>query len=143
MWWFLAKSYRGPNGWATRDACFDSSAAPPPCFLGCAGRSAPAVDVRSYAYCIVCPQGAFADTVRMLYAKRFGTGEPEIEVFGKPTLSTFEYARGLLERRREELGGTRGGAGLERIYMVGGEVMFLAGGGSDKRLLIEPQGEHG
>lgn len=60
----------------------------------------------------------------MLYAKRFGAGEPEIEVFGKPTLSTFEYARGLLERRREELGETRGGRGLERIYMVGGGVIL-------------------
>ncbi|CAB1105712.1 unnamed protein product [Ectocarpus sp. CCAP 1310/34] len=62
--------------------------------------------------------GAFADTVRMLYAKRFATSEPTIEVFGKPTISTFDYARRLLEERdgvirpQEE-------HKIERIYMVG------------------------
>eukprot|EP00904_Undaria_pinnatifida_P009049 jgi/Undpi1/5274/HiC_scaffold_2.g00555.m1 len=66
--------------------------------------------------------GAFADTVRMLYSKRYGVGEPEIEVFGKPTLSTFDYARGLLERSKaagSPGGGVTGGRKLERIYMVG------------------------
>ena len=51
-------------------------------------------------------------------------GEPEIEVFGKPTLSTFDYARGLLERSKaagSPGGGVTGGRKLERIYMVGGE----------------------
>lgn len=67
-------------------------------------------------------QGAFADTVRMLYAKRYSTSEPEIEVFGKPTASTFDYAKELLERRSGEV--RRWGSGekpLERVYMIGGE----------------------
>lgn len=63
-------------------------------------------------------QGAFADTVRMLYAKRFGTSEPEVTVFGKPTGATFGYAREVLEKRRESMGLR---AELERIYMIGGE----------------------
>ena len=64
----------------------------------------------------------------MLYSKRYGTGEPEIEVFGKPTRSTFDYARQLLEDRRAVIGppslagvSVAGGDKLERIYMVGGK----------------------
>lgn len=67
------------------------------------------------------PQGAFADTVRMLFAKRFGTTEPEIEVFGKPTKSTFDYARLLLETRAMEIGGEINDSEIETVYMVGGE----------------------
>lgn len=63
-------------------------------------------------------QGAFVDTVRMLYAKRFGTSEPEVTVFGKPTGATFGYARDVLEKRRETMGLWKE---LERIYMIGGE----------------------
>lgn len=58
----------------------------------------------------------------MLYAKRYSTSEPEIEVFGKPTASTFDYAKELLERRSGEV--RRWGSGdkpLERVYMIGGE----------------------
>ncbi|CAM9191195.1 unnamed protein product, partial [Hapterophycus canaliculatus] len=66
--------------------------------------------------------GAFADTVRMLYAKRFGKGEPAIEVFGKPTKSTFDYARGLLEKRSATIGFSAGESPspqIDRVYMVG------------------------
>ncbi|CAM9116595.1 unnamed protein product [Pylaiella littoralis] len=66
--------------------------------------------------------GAFADTVRMLFAKRFGTSEPEIEVFGKPTKSTFDYARRLLDERSADIGlppGKPASSTIERIYMVG------------------------
>lgn len=68
-------------------------------------------------------QGAFADTVRMLFAKRFGTAEPEINVFGKPTKPTFDYARRLLEERVAAIlppGGDTASSKLETIYMVGG-----------------------
>lgn len=60
----------------------------------------------------------------MLYAKRFGEGEPTVGVFGKPTAATFDYARGMLERRKEAMGLSENGAPLERIYMVGGEDML-------------------
>lgn len=63
----------------------------------------------------------------MLYSKRFDTGEPEIEVFGKPTASTFDYARSLLERRSEEIGLAGEVGKLKRIYMVGGETMGFDG----------------
>lgn len=71
----------------------------------------------------------------MLYSKRYGTGEPEIEVFGKPTRSTFDYARQLLEHRSVAIGPPPGeevvtGSGkLERIYMVGGERVLQPGYG--------------
>ena len=55
----------------------------------------------------------------MLYAKRYGTSEPEIEVFGKPSAWTFTYARDLLEIRGQAVGS--GERGMKRIYMVGGE----------------------
>lgn len=72
-------------------------------------------------------QGAFADTVRMLFAKRFGTAEPAIEVFGKPTRSTFDYARRLLEERAAQIGGAKTPASkIDAVYMVGGEeCLFL------------------
>ena len=57
----------------------------------------------------------------MLFAKRYGTAEPEIEVFGKPTRSTFDYARGLLEQRVVEIGGEAPTSKIETVYMVGGE----------------------
>lgn len=63
----------------------------------------------------------------MLYAKRFATGEPTIEVFGKPTISTFDYARRLLEERygvirlQQQHKAT---SKIERIYMVGGMLQF-------------------
>ena len=61
----------------------------------------------------------------MLYSKRYGTSEPEIEVFGKPTRSTFDYARQPLEGRSAVIGppggSVTGGEKLERIYMVGGK----------------------
>ncbi|CAN0005956.1 unnamed protein product [Ectocarpus fasciculatus] len=66
--------------------------------------------------------GAFADTVRMLYAKRFATGEPTIEVFGKPTISTFDYAKRLLEERHGVIRlqqQHKATSKIERIYMVG------------------------
>eukprot|EP00903_Cladosiphon_okamuranus_P011989 g11258.t1 len=63
--------------------------------------------------------GAFADTVRMLFAKRFGATEPDIEVFGKPTKSTFDYARRLLEERAAEIGAETPASKIEAIYMVG------------------------
>lgn len=65
--------------------------------------------------------GAFADTVSMLYAKRFGAGEPVIGEFGKPTAATFDFARNTLEGRAEAMGLAikNGGRPLDRIYMVG------------------------
>ncbi|CAM9613505.1 unnamed protein product, partial [Sphacelaria rigidula] len=55
----------------------------------------------------------------MLYAKRFGDGEPTIGVFGKPTPATFDYARDMLDRRKEAMGLSENDGPLERIYMVG------------------------
>lgn len=63
----------------------------------------------------------------MLFAKRFGTSEPEIEVFGKPTKSTFDYARRLLDERSADIGlppGKPASSTIERIYMVGGGSDF-------------------
>lgn len=83
---------------------------------------APALTFPILASSGVPRQGAFADTVRMLYAKRYSTSEPEIEVFGKPTTSTFDYAKEVLERRSGEV--RHWGSGerpLERVYMIGGE----------------------
>lgn len=56
----------------------------------------------------------------MLYAKRFATSEPTIEVFGKPTISTFDYARRLLEERDGVIRPQQATLKIERIYMVGG-----------------------
>lgn len=60
----------------------------------------------------------------MLYAKRFGTSEPNIEVFGKPMPSTFDYARVLLEKRKAAIDGSAKEEGntMDCIYMVGGEI---------------------
>ncbi len=60
----------------------------------------------------------------MLFAKRFGTSEPEIEVFGKPTKSTFDYARHLLEERQAAIGPPpveTATSKIDAVYMVGGE----------------------
>lgn len=67
----------------------------------------------------------------MLYAKRFGTSEPAIEVFGKPKKSTFDYARNLLEKRSASIGPSTGEgtvAKIERVYMVGGEPICWSSG---------------